>query len=255
MISRSEEYEKMFRLEGQLWWYRSLHERVATALHRHFGTRRDIRILDAGCGTGGLLDFLRRLGYVNLRGIDGSADAVAFCQERDLPVKLVNLNELTHFEPGVRYEAVICNDVFCYFSDADLSRLLGQLAQRVDSGGILVSNNNAFAVFRGQHDVAVGSTRRFVRLDFERLLMPTELRIQTATYWSFVLSPLILAMRQWQNWQLRSGRRNPDDAQSDVYMPPGWLNETLYRIVRAEQTLLPRTPFGSSLFLELSRKS
>ena len=255
MIGHSEEYEKMFRLEGQLWWYRSLHERVEETLHRHFGNRRDIRILDAGCGTGGLLDFLRRRGYANLRGIDGSADAVAFCQERSLSVTLVNLSELATFEPDVPYDAVVCNDVFCYFDDADLSRLMSQLAQRVDSDGILVSNNNAFAVFRGQHDLAVGSTRRFVRADFERLLPPTGLRIRSATYWSFVLSPLILAMRQWQNWQLRSGSRNPDDAQSDVYMPPGWLNETLYRIVRTEQKWLSRTPFGSSLFLELSHTS
>ena len=255
MIVHLEEYEKMFRLEGQLWWYRSLHERVASALHRHYGPRRDIRILDAGCGTGGLLDFLRRRGYGNLRGIDGSADAVAFCRERSLSVTLVNLSELAAFEPGAQYDAVICNDVFCYFGDADLSRLMSQLAQRLGSNGVLLSNNNAFAVFRGQHDLAVGSIRRFVRADFERLLPPARLQIQSATYWSFVLSPLILAMRQWQNWQLRSGRRNPDDAQSDVYMPPGWLNETLYRIVRAEQKWLPRTPFGSSLFLELSNTS
>lgn len=255
MIGRFDEYEKMFRLEGQLWWYRILHERVEKALRQRFGTRRDIRILDAGCGTGGLLNFLRGHGYADLRGIDGSADAVAFCQERDLRVTLVNLNELVHFEPETQYDAIVCNDVFCYFNDADLLRLAGQIVQRLKPTGILISNNNAFAVFRGQHDLAVGSTRRFVRADFERLMVPVELQIQTATYWSLALSPLILLMRQWQNWQLRSGWRKPDEAHSDVYLPPAWLNQTLYRIVRAEQNLLPRTPFGSSLFLSISRKS
>ena len=79
MIGRSDEYEKMFRLEGQLWWYRILHERVESVLRQHFGDKRDIQLLDAGCGTGGLLSFLRQRNYNNLRGIDGSADAVAFC--------------------------------------------------------------------------------------------------------------------------------------------------------------------------------
>jgi len=254
MIGRFDEYEKMFRLEGQLWWYRILHERVETALHQHFGERRDIQILDAGCGTGGLLHFLRRRGYGTLRGVDGSADAVAFCRERDLPVALVNLNDLTDFEPQAQYDAIVCNDVFCYFNDTDLTRLMNQLVQRLKPTGVLISNNNAFAIFRGQHDVAVGSTRRFVRADFERLAVPTGVRIQTSTYWSLALSPLILLMRQWQNWQLRSGWRQQDEAHSDVYMPPAWLNETLYRIVRAEQRWLPRTPFGSSLFLEIGRK-
>ncbi len=249
MIGRLEEYEKMFRLEGQLWWYRILHERVEAALQQHFGPRRDVRILDAGCGTGGLLDFLRRRGYSNLRGIDGSADAVAFCQERNLPVTLVNLDELTDFEPETRYEAVVCNDVFCYFNDADLLRLITQIAGRLNPAGVLISNNNAFGVFRGQHDLAVGSTRRFVQADLERVIVPSGLQTKTATYWSLVLSPLILLMRQWQNYQLRSGRRKPDEAHSDVYMPPTWLNKMLYHVVRTEQKLLPRTPFGSSLFM------
>lgn len=253
MIGISEEYEKMFRLEGQLWWYRILHERVEAALQQHFGNRRDVRILDAGCGTGGLLNFLRQRGYTNLRGIDGSADAVAFCQERNLSVTLVNLSRFADYAPQAQYDAIVCNDVFCYFNDTDLARLANQFAQRLKPMGVLISNNNAFAVFRGQHDLAVGSTRRFVRADFERLMAPLALQLQTATYWSLALSPLILLMRQWQNWQLRAGWRKQNEAHSDVYMPPVWLNETLYHVVRAEQKLLPRTPFGSSLFIIVTK--
>lgn len=249
MIGRSDEYEKMFRLEGRLWWYRHLHERVAAALNDRFGQRRDIRILDAGCGTGGLLHFLRAQGYPNGRGVDGSADAVAFCHERGLDVQLVNLTELASVEPDVRYDAIVCNDVFCYFADADLTQLLTQLARRLAPDGILISNNNAFNVFWGQHDLAVGASRRFVRADFERMLPAAGLCIMRATYWSLTLSPLILLMRQWQSLQLRLGWRKPEDAQSDVYLPADWLNEALYQLVRTEQRLLSRTPFGSSLFM------
>lgn len=249
MIGRSDEYEKMFRLEGQLWWYRSLHDRVVVALNAHFGNRRDLRILDAGCGTGGLLAVLRQHGYTNLRGLDGSVDAVAFCQERGFPVTLVDLNNLADFEPNETYDAIISNDVFCYFTNAELPPLLSALAHRLKPGGILVSNNNAFSLFRGEHDLAVGIVQRFVRADFERLLPGVGLRVKSATYWSFVLSPLILLTRQWQRLKLKLGWRNPDDAQSDVYLPNAWLNETLYQLVRAEQKLVPRTPFGSSLFI------
>jgi len=253
MIGRSEEYEKMFRLEGQLWWYRSLHERVAETLEQYVGNRRDISLLDAGCGTGGLLDFLRQRGYSTLQGIDGSADAVAFCHERGLPVTFVDLNGLAGFQPATQYDVIICNDVFCYFADPELPNLLAALAQRLKPTGILITNNNAFTVFQGQHDLAVGIVRRFTRTDFERLLPVAGLRINHATYWSFVLSPLILGIRQWQRLQLALGWRTPDEAQSDVYLPVAWLNETLYKIVRVEQKVLRRTPFGSSLFMILSR--
>ena len=253
MIGLSEEYEKMFRLEGQLWWYRSLHERVEKSIHHRFGNRRDLAILDAGCGTGGMLDHLRRHGYTNLRGIDGSVDAVEFCRERDLPVTYINLNDLAGFEPTVQYDVIICNDVFCYFPDADLPPLVSALAHRLTSGGIVLSNNNAFAVFQGQHDIAVGIIRRFVLADFERLMPTAGLGIDYATYWSLVLSPLILGMRQWQRLQLRLGWRRPEEAQSDVYLPSSWLNEALYQIARVEQKLLHRTPFGSSLFMVVSK--
>ncbi len=239
----------MFRLEGQLWWYRSLHERVLAALQHRAGDRRDVSLLDAGCGTGGLLDFLHRQGYTNLRGVDGSADAVEFCHSRNLSVSLVNLTDLADFEPDWQYDVIICNDVFCYFHDIDLTKLLLELARRLKPGGMLVSNNNAFAIFWGQHDLAVGSQRRFVLADFKRLMPTAGLRIDQGTYWSFVLSPLILLMRQWQSLQLTLGWRKLENAQSDVYLPSEWLNRTLYQVVHTEQKLLSRTPFGSSLFI------
>ena len=238
----------MFRLERQLWWYRILHERVEQALRQKFGERRDVRILDAGCGTGGMLDFLRKRGYINLRGLDGSVDAVAFCQERGFAVSLVNLNEMAHFEPDIQYDALICNDVFCYFLESELPPLVSALAHRLKPDGILVSNNNAFGVFKGQHDIAVGIIRRFIRADFEVLMPKAGLRISHAAYWSFALSPLILLIRQWQQFQLKMGWQSRETAQSDVYLPGKFVNETLYTIARTEQKLLPRTPFGSSLF-------
>lgn len=244
----------MFQLEGQLWWYRSLHARVEQALQSQFNGRRDIRILDAGCGTGGMLDFLRRRGYRHLRGIDGSVDAVAFCKERGFSVTLIDLMNLAYFEPDTHYDAIICNDVFCYFTEADLPPLLSALAHRLKPAGILVSNNNAFKAFEGQHDIAVGILRRFVLADFQKLMPEAGLQLQHATYWSFLLSPMILLMRQWQRLQLTLGWQKPEDAQSDVYLPSSWLNETLYRIAQTEQKLLRRTPFGSSLFMVVDRQ-
>jgi len=253
MIDKRDEYEKMYRLEQRLWWYRILHERVVQAIRDRFGPRNDLRILDAGCGTGGLLQFLRAAGFTNLRGVDGSADAVAFSQSRGLDVTLLNLNDLATYAPDQTYEVIVCNDVLCYFDDAGIQRVLSEFQRRLAPGGILLSNNNAFAIFRGSHDEAVGSQRRFVRADFERLAPAARLRIRQAGYWPLSLSPLILAIRRWQAFQLRVGLQSPDAPASDVYFPGTFVNESLYRLVRAEQLLLRRAPFGSSLFLALER--
>ncbi|TAE26880.1 MAG: class I SAM-dependent methyltransferase [Cytophagales bacterium] len=256
MFDKRDEYAKMFRVEQQLWWYRILHGRVLTAIRNQFGSRTDVRILDAGCGTGGLLHYLREHGYLNTQGLDGSADAVAFCHERGLQVSQLNLLNLNTWQPDATtgaFDVVVCNDVFCYFDDAQLTQLVGELARRVRPGGLLITNNNAFDVFRGSHDLAVGSTRRFVRADLERLAAKTGLHPVYLTYWSLLLSPLILAVRQWQNLQLRLGWQTTDQPHSDVYLPPAWLNNLFYGLVRAEGQLLPRTPFGSSLFVVVKK--
>ena len=253
MIDKPDEHRRMFAVEAQLWWYRHLHDRVIERVQHRYGTRKDITIFDVGCGTGGLLHRLQQAGYPHLRGVDGSVEGVGLCRERGLSVDLINLIQLAAYMPTVTYDVIVCNDVLCYFHDAELRPLLSELAKRLRPGGILISNNNAFSLFRGQHDLAVGSLRRFVRADFERLAPPAGLRIILATYWSLTLAPLILLARQWQALQLRLGWQSADSPGSDVYLPHPLVNKLFYDLVTAERKLLGKVPFGSSLFLELVR--
>ena len=73
MIDNRAEYERMYEVERTLWWYQSLHGRILHHIHKHFGAPTpDLKIMDAACGTGGLLSFLREKGYLNLVGFDYS---------------------------------------------------------------------------------------------------------------------------------------------------------------------------------------
>ncbi|MCA3427966.1 MAG: class I SAM-dependent methyltransferase, partial [Roseomonas sp.] len=60
------EYDLMDAVEERMWWYRALHLRVLDALHRRPGAPG--ALLDAGCGTGGLL---RRLAGKSTRALVG----------------------------------------------------------------------------------------------------------------------------------------------------------------------------------------
>ncbi|MEZ0484120.1 class I SAM-dependent DNA methyltransferase [Fibrella aquatica] len=257
MIDKPDEQRRMFAVEEQLWWYRHLHNQVIEAIQGRFGNRKDLAIFDAGCGTGGMLYRLRQQGYTHLRGVDGSIEGVACCRERGLLVDHLDLNNLASYIPEEPtdhlFDVVICNDVFCYFHDPALRILLSELRRRLKPNGILITNNNAFSVFWGQHDLAVGSQRRFVRADFDRLAPEAGLRITYATYWSLALSPLILAVRQWQALQLRMGWRSADTPGSDVYLPHPFINRAFYALVTAERKLLSSAPFGSSLFMTFDR--
>jgi 2-polyprenyl-3-methyl-5-hydroxy-6-metoxy-1,4-benzoquinol methylase len=85
LLDRTEEYEKMAKVEKSHWLCRTLHNLVLDFIRR-YRQNRDIVILDAGCGTGGLMHFLRGCGYRNLKGVDVSNVAVKWCHRRNLDV-------------------------------------------------------------------------------------------------------------------------------------------------------------------------
>ena len=118
-----------------------------------------------------------------------------------------------------------------------------------------ISNNQAFEVFRGTHDIAVGSKIRFTKTDFEEYLeIVNKLQIDEWHYWSYLLSPLIATTRFIQRIQLILGWVKPSEAKSYIGKVPKLINTLLYSCVNLEEKLIPNAPFGSSLFLVLKKK-
>lgn len=252
MIDNRAEYERMYQVERSLWWYQILHDRVLHQLRQHFGpTSLNLKILDAACGTGGLLSFLREKGYSDLSGFDYSPHAIDFSRERGLDVGFGDLKKVDEFRPQQRYDVMVCNDALYFLTDEEIEKTLSVFRERLTENGLLLINIHAFNAFAGTHDVAVGSTRRFTLADFKRYAQTSALRLHYHTYWPFLLSLPILAVRQWQRFQLRRGAVVAQKVESDVRYPGDLINGTLRSVTRAEQTLLHHAPFGSSLFLVL----
>ena len=76
-----DEYARLYRLEDRLWWFVGM-RRIAEALLVPCLAADPLRILDAGCGTGGALRWLAPYGRV--WGVDRSTDALAYCRRRRL---------------------------------------------------------------------------------------------------------------------------------------------------------------------------
>src|SRR5580692_10172111 len=74
-------YREQFELEDSHWWFHGRRS-VIWALLRRAGATGDLRVLDAGCGTGRNMIEFGRLGEVE--GVDFSADAIEFCRRRGL---------------------------------------------------------------------------------------------------------------------------------------------------------------------------
>ena len=176
---------------------------------------------------------------------------MAFCQERQLDVTLCRFETIEGFRPQNQYDVIVCNDVFYCLEEADMARAMRYFRAHLKLNGLLIMNNNAFNAFYGTHDVAVGGKRRFVLADFQKLGETVGFKVITSTYWSFLLSPLILAVRQWQAFKLRRGWEKPENIVSDVALPSPLVNQALYYLVKSEEIFLPKSPFGSSLFITM----
>jgi SAM-dependent methyltransferase len=252
MLNSSEdEFKMMYEAEGKLWWYRILHEKILAEIQAKYASNKDISILDIGCGTGGLLSFLRQHNYTNLQGIDYSEHSIYFSKSRNLNVLKLNIDEIKTAFQTQQFDVIISNDVFYCLDKKQIIKALQDIEALLKPNGIFLSNNNSFNVFYGTHDIAVGGKWRFTHNDFQEFTAKTSLKIQYYSYWTWVLSPLVLTVRLYQQIQLKLGLIDTLKLVSDVSIPPKWLNETFYKIVKLEEKILRKGFFGSSLFLRI----
>jgi 2-polyprenyl-3-methyl-5-hydroxy-6-metoxy-1,4-benzoquinol methylase len=114
------------------------------------GLARDARILEIGCGAGGLLAYLARRGFSHARGIDISAEQVAVARARGVGVDQADAFEFLACR-GDEFEALIAVDVLEHFSREELLRLSQLLYSALRPGGrLLVQTANGAGLFPGQ---------------------------------------------------------------------------------------------------------
>ncbi|MCP9770913.1 class I SAM-dependent methyltransferase [Lacihabitans sp. LS3-19] len=255
MLLNSEEYAAMFNVEENLWWYKILHERVLIEVNAFAKNDKSIKILDAGCGTGGLMLKLKNQGFESVCGFDFNDDAVEFSNSRNLDVTKKDITDLNGAYPIASFDIIISDDVLYQFDDITIQETISGIGKFLKPGGIFITNNQAFPIFSGTHDIAVGAKKRFVLSDFQGYLKESpDLKIAKSTYWSLMLSPLILAVRLIQKIKLKMGLVNMDNIKSDVAMPSNFINQIFFSICNLERKILPKSPFGSSLFLVIKKE-
>src|SRR5262245_26386733 len=89
--------DEMFALEDRHWWFVGKRLLVA-ALLRDRLPHAGVRILDVGCGTGGVLAHLRSRARV--AGVDRSPQALAHCRQRGLETVACAEMDRLPFAPG-----------------------------------------------------------------------------------------------------------------------------------------------------------
>jgi SAM-dependent methyltransferase len=227
------EYVRMDRAEDHMWWYRALHARLCDALGGVSGL-----VLDAGCGTGGLLARLRRLPGIQPIGLEWSMDAAGRAAGKSAaPVVRGDVNCLPFATAS--FEAAIAADVLCHAA-VDPPLALAELRRVLRPGGLLVLNLPAYAWLLSAHDRRVHNARRHTVAGVRAALARAGFTGIAAGYWNGLLLPLMLAERKLL-------ARDPHAA-SDVAAFPPWLDALLHAVTVLERRLKLHLPAGGSVF-------
>jgi len=193
-----DEYAAMYRVEDTLWWYVGM-RRVGESL---LGGRLQpgIRILDAGCGTGGNMRWLARFGAV--WGIDLSPEAVSFCRERGL--RTVSRGSVTAMPfPDASFDLVTSFDVIYHLGVSSDTQALREVHRVLRPGGAALIRVPAIDALRSAHDAAVHTRQRYSLRELRAACARAGLHVRRGTYANTLLFPLAAAARLFA--RVRSG--------------------------------------------------
>ena len=234
------EVHKMAAVEASHWWYVGTRENCLALLLPHIAGRQPLRILDIGCGAGGNLAELARLGPA--RGIDLDPLCVDYTRRRGLKCSLGNM--LDFEAPPASLDLITFFDVATHLGRDQFPEVLTHVAAALVPGGVLAFREPAMPIARGSHDRAVDVRHRFTAPDVQQCLEEAGFEPLRITYLNTLLFPPIVLLRQLQN------ALAPTRGVSDVRPTPEPLNALLLSLLRIEKQMLRVTdlPFGVSLF-------
>jgi ubiquinone/menaquinone biosynthesis C-methylase UbiE len=237
-----EEHDIMRSVEEHYWWYQALRQHVIASIKPALP---DFSLLDAGCGTGGMLEVVRHeFPTADLTGIDQSAHALELTAARKTGAKLLGagVHELPF--PSNSFDFVLSLDVLVSVG-VDDSLALHEAHRVLRAGGTLILNVAALEFLKGAHDRAVDADRRYTRRQLQVLLEGAHFQIERLSYWNALLTPPIALVRWWSRSRSQAGK-----PRSDFRPLPPMLNSILKHVAALELSASRHVslPFGTSLF-------
>lgn len=236
---RSEDYEQLYALEENFWWFEGMREITSALLDPVCLPAKGRDILDAGCGTGGMLTWLERYaGGGRLAGVDLSPTALDFCRERRHKYLAQASVTALPFADST-FDLVTSFDVLVQVpGEGEDERAVREMYRVLRPGGVAFVRAAAYEWMRSGHDEALNTQRRYSLAVLKSRMERAGFRVTRATYANSLLLPAAAIRR------LVLKRVGLAASGSDVKaLPPGlaWLNRTLTSALKAEAHFLKST--------------
>lgn len=237
-------YETFFAIEDTFWWTVGLRRTVFRLLETRARLPSPARVLDLGCGTGGFLVELGRLGPAT--GVDFAPRALELCRSRGLR-RLARADGQRLPFADASFDLVTALDVIEHLDDDRAA--LREIVRVLRPGGFAVLNVPAFRFLWSAKDELNHHRRRYRLPELRDRAREAGLRVVRISYAFGFLFPPLLCVRLLQ--RLRGGAVDLD---RELRIRPA-VNRALLGLAALERWWIVRArlPLGTSVLCLAAR--
>ncbi|MGB9883254.1 MAG: class I SAM-dependent methyltransferase [Microgenomates group bacterium] len=189
---KKNEYKKMFDFENQHFWFIGKKYFIKTLLDRYL-PKKGLKILDVGCGTGGLTSFLNNYGQTV--GIEKNKYAIKSARQRNLNIKLADAQKIPFSSNS--FDLVTIFDVLYHKNVKNEERVILEAKRVLKKDGFLLIADSAFSFLKSQHDKILHGNKRFTISYLSNLLNKNGFNALRSSYIFFLIFPFIFLKRKF----------------------------------------------------------
>jgi len=238
----TEAYANLFEIEERLWWYRGRRRICFDLLDRHLDPNRQYDVLDVGCGTGYNLTLLSR--YGPSAGIDMSAEALHFCEQRGLSNVTLHEAEVLPYQDQC-FDLLTAFDVVEHIEDDRAA--FREFERLLRPGGWMLIYTPALPWLYSDHDRRVHHKRRYLKEELKSKIEEAGFELVHLSYSNLLILPVVLIARFLLRWK--------SNDHAEMTIPPEPFNWLFSQLSVLESFLVNSItlPYGMSL-VALARK-
>tara|TARA_B100002052_G_C15767985_1_gene545591 strand:+ start:81 stop:827 length:747 start_codon:yes stop_codon:yes gene_type:complete len=239
-------YDAEISLEKYHWWYVTRRSILKNICDNYIKNKKELSILEIGCGSGGNLSLLSKYGELYAMESDDfaikNANSKKICEVRKgmLP---------DNIPYGKSFDIICLFDVLEHIQDDRLS--LQTVNKYLNSDGKIILTVPAYMFLWSGHDIASHHKRRYTKGQIHQLLESTGFKKSYSSYFFSILFTILAPIRIIQKLLDRKIVRH------DIKRENSILNYLMIKIFSIESKLLPyfSLPFGVSIVTIADKKS
>jgi len=241
IIMKKSNFKLYSKFNEDFWYVQARRDLLEKIFLKHFGKRSNLKILDAGCGTGFNCVTLSSFGRVY--GVDLNSSAIA--QARKCDYTKLFLKDVNSLKYRNYFDAIVAIELIEHIRDDQAA--IHHFGRYLKPGGILILTTPAFEFLWSADDDLAMHERRYSRKRIRHIITRSGMKIQVLTYryfFTFIPASIIFILQKWYK------------PQNSLEYAPKFLNKLLTWIMRIENSMIcagVRFPLGVG-FLIVAKK-